>query len=75
MAIVEEGRDEEGDLEVEREIPSPKSGTLATNTVAKQEGLIVFFPGNHFANLLQPYLMSYLEFPTDKFLLLSHPNL
>ncbi|KAI9076204.1 hypothetical protein K1719_041902 [Acacia pycnantha] len=45
LAIVEEGRDEEGDLEVEREIPSPKSSTLATNTVAKQEGLIVFFPG------------------------------
>ncbi|XP_028775864.1 tRNA ligase 1, partial [Neltuma alba] len=45
MAIVDEGRDEEGDLEVEREIPSPKSSTLAMNTVAKQDGLIVFFPG------------------------------
>lgn len=45
LAIVESGRDEEGDLEKERDatpaIPSP----TVMDTIPKDEGLIVFFPG------------------------------
>lgn len=51
IAIVEEGQDEEGDLEAEREIPSMPS-TPVKDTVPKREGLIVFFPGNYFVNSL-----------------------
>ncbi|GFY85759.1 RNAligase [Actinidia rufa] len=45
MAIVEGGRDEEGDLETEREVAPPSPSPSAKDTVAKNEGLIVFFPG------------------------------
>ena len=42
LAIIEGGRDEEGDLEQERD-----AGPVTTvkDRVAKDEGLIVFFPG------------------------------
>ncbi|KAL6189546.1 hypothetical protein ACLB2K_040933 [Fragaria x ananassa] len=43
MAIVEGGRDEEGDLE-EESVPSSPSASVA-DTMPKAEGLIVFFPG------------------------------
>ncbi|KAL3518340.1 hypothetical protein ACH5RR_020929 [Cinchona calisaya] len=42
LAIIEEGRDEEGDLEQGRDA-GPL--TVVKDTVAKDEGLIVFFPG------------------------------
>ncbi|KAL6979294.1 hypothetical protein U1Q18_020959 [Sarracenia purpurea var. burkii] len=45
MAIVEGGRDEEGDLETEREVAPPSHIPSVKDTVAKDEGLIVFFPG------------------------------
>ncbi|XP_052186627.1 tRNA ligase 1 isoform X2 [Diospyros lotus] len=45
MAIVEGGRDEEGDLETEREEAPPSPRPAIKDTVAKDEGLIVFFPG------------------------------
>ncbi|PRQ36277.1 putative 2',3'-cyclic-nucleotide 3'-phosphodiesterase [Rosa chinensis] len=43
LAIVEGGRDEEGDLEKES-VPSSPSASVA-DTIPKAEGLIVFFPG------------------------------
>ncbi|CAL5389160.1 unnamed protein product [Camellia sinensis] len=45
MAIVEGGRDEEGDLETEREVAPSSPSASDKDTVAKNEGLIVFFPG------------------------------
>ncbi|KAA8544005.1 hypothetical protein F0562_021818 [Nyssa sinensis] len=45
LAIVEGGRDDEGDLETEREV-APSSPTYPVkDTISKDEGLIVFFPG------------------------------
>ncbi|XP_022157928.1 tRNA ligase 1 [Momordica charantia] len=45
LAIVEEGMDEEGDLQKEQEV-APSSPMLpGKDTVSKAEGLIVFFPG------------------------------
>lgn len=45
MAIVEGGRDEEGDLDTEKEEAPPSPITSTKDTVAKDEALIVFFPG------------------------------
>lgn len=51
LAIIEGGRDEEGDLDPEGALsPSSHSPTVA-DTIPKNEGLIVFFPGKMF-NLL-----------------------
>lgn len=45
LAIVEEGMDEEGDLQKEQEA-APSSPILSgKDAVPKAEGLIVFFPG------------------------------
>ncbi|XP_031280751.1 tRNA ligase 1 isoform X4 [Pistacia vera] len=44
LAIVERGRDEEGDLETERQVP-PSARPSVKDAVQKDEGLIVFFPG------------------------------
>ncbi|KAL5711349.1 hypothetical protein ACHQM5_021813 [Ranunculus cassubicifolius] len=44
LAIIEGGRDEEGDLETQRETPSSPTPTV-TDRVSKDEGMIVFFPG------------------------------
>ncbi|XP_048324076.2 tRNA ligase 1 isoform X1 [Ziziphus jujuba] len=44
LAIVEGGRDEEGDLEMEREVAS-LSPAPSKDSVVKDEGLIIFFPG------------------------------
>ncbi|XP_043699681.1 tRNA ligase 1 isoform X2 [Telopea speciosissima] len=45
LAIVEGDRDEEGDLEVERDIAPSSPSPTVKDTVPKAEGLIVFFPG------------------------------
>ncbi|KAJ7947775.1 putative RNA ligase [Quillaja saponaria] len=45
LAIVEGGRDEEGDLEAERQIIPPSPGPSVKDIVPKSEGLIIFFPG------------------------------
>ncbi|KAM3739526.1 hypothetical protein ACB098_08G030300 [Castanea mollissima] len=45
MAIVEGGRDEEGDLKMEREIAPLSPSPSLKDIVPKKEGLIVFFPG------------------------------
>lgn len=45
MAIIEGGRDEEGDLEPERDIRPSSSTPMVKETIAKDRGLIVFFPG------------------------------
>lgn len=47
LAIVEGVRDEEGDLDTEREVP-PSTGPSVEIAVQKDEGLIVFFPGKDF---------------------------
>lgn len=52
LAIVEGGRDEEGDLEMEREVAS-LSPAPSKDSVVKDEGLIIFFPGKTFANWLK----------------------
>lgn len=44
LAVIEGGRDEEGDLETEREA-SPSGPRRAKDEIQKDEGLIVFFPG------------------------------
>lgn len=55
LAIIEAGRDEEGDIHHDVEAPSSPTHA-AKDTVLKDEGLIVFFPGISFtsgcANLL-----------------------
>ncbi|KAL5581190.1 hypothetical protein UlMin_013632 [Ulmus minor] len=45
LALIEGGRDEEGDLEREREVAPPSPGSLVNDSVPRDEGLIVFFPG------------------------------
>ncbi|XP_057782702.1 tRNA ligase 1 [Salvia miltiorrhiza] len=45
MAIIEGGQDEEGDLEPERDIIPSSTTPIVEETVAKDRGLIVFFPG------------------------------
>ncbi|KAJ4978283.1 hypothetical protein NE237_009063 [Protea cynaroides] len=45
LAIIEGGRDEEGDLDVERDIAPSSPSRAVKDTVPKAEGLIVFFPG------------------------------
>ncbi|KAL6276040.1 hypothetical protein ACE6H2_019641 [Prunus campanulata] len=45
LAIVEGGRDEEGDLERDREVAPSSPSASARDTIPKAEGLIVFFPG------------------------------
>ncbi|KAK7854665.1 trna ligase 1 [Quercus suber] len=47
LAIVEGGRDEEGDLEMEREIAPLSPSPSVKDIVPKKEGLIVFFPGKY----------------------------
>lgn len=58
LAIVEEGMDEEGDLQKEQEV-APSSPMLpGKDTVSKAEGLIVFFPGYHIHQLARLCLNS-----------------
>ncbi|GFQ02089.1 hypothetical protein PHJA_002352800 [Phtheirospermum japonicum] len=45
MAIIDGGRDEEGDLEQERDIIPSSPTPMVKEAVRKDEGLIVFFPG------------------------------
>ncbi|XP_057969723.1 tRNA ligase 1-like [Malania oleifera] len=45
LAIIEGGRDEEGDLEAEREVGPSTPTVTVTDSVPKVEGLIIFFPG------------------------------
>lgn len=45
MAIIEGGRDKEGDLEMDKEVVSPSPISSFKETVQKDKGLIVFFPG------------------------------
>ncbi|KAK4490159.1 hypothetical protein RD792_000816 [Penstemon davidsonii] len=45
LTIVEGGRDEEGDLEPERETTLSNSSPMVKEAIRKDEGLIVFFPG------------------------------
>ncbi|XP_030506029.2 tRNA ligase 1 [Cannabis sativa] len=45
LAIVERGRDEEGDLEIEREVTPSSPSPSIKDSVPRDEGLIVFFPG------------------------------
>ncbi|XP_026415558.1 tRNA ligase 1-like isoform X1 [Papaver somniferum] len=45
LAIVESGRDEEGDLETERSATTSSPTRTVMDSVRKDEGLIVFFPG------------------------------
>ena len=46
LSIFQGGRDEEGDLEVEREVAPLSPAPSSKDSVLKDEGLIVFFPGN-----------------------------
>lgn len=52
LAIVEGGQDEEGDLMSERDIEPSGLDISVKDTVPKHEGMIVFFPGNSFTNLV-----------------------
>lgn len=45
LAIVEGGQDEEGDLAPERDIAPSEPNISVKDTVPKDEGMIVFFPG------------------------------
>lgn len=45
LAIIEGGRDEEGDLETDRQVAPPSSSPSARDSIVKDHGLIVFFPG------------------------------
>lgn len=50
MAIIEGGRDEEGDLE--RDIIPSNPTPMVKETIAKDQGLIVFFPGTSDAGFM-----------------------
>lgn len=52
LAIVEGGQDEEGDLVSERDIAPSGPNISVKDTVPKNEGMIVFFPGNSFTILV-----------------------
>ncbi len=56
LAIV--GLDEEGDLEMEREVAPLSPSPSVKDTVPKKEGLIVFFPGKNICNWLKFCLFS-----------------
>lgn len=45
MAIIEGGLDEEGDLEPKKDIAPSSPTPMVKETIAKDRGLIVFFPG------------------------------
>lgn len=45
LAIIEGGRDEEGDLEPEKDVGTMSPNSAVKEAVTKDEGLIVFFPG------------------------------
>ncbi|XP_040991726.1 tRNA ligase 1 [Juglans microcarpa x Juglans regia] len=45
LAIVDGGVDEEGDLQMEREVTPSSPSPSVKDTVPKKEGLIIFFPG------------------------------
>jgi hypothetical protein len=53
LAIVEGGQDEEGDLVSERDITPSGPNISVRDTVPKDEGMIVFFPGNSFTILIE----------------------
>lgn len=57
MAIIAGSRDEEGDLEPERDIIPSSPAPMVKEAVRKNEGLIVFFPGKSYAGFLQPSCM------------------
>lgn len=64
LAIVAEGRDEEGDLELDRDAGLESPTQMVKDTVTKDQGLIVFFPGSFLLlplslPLCLPYLRSY----------------
>lgn len=46
LAVVDGGMDEEGDLLTEREVEAASLSPSVKDTIRKNEGLIVFFPGN-----------------------------
>lgn len=52
LAIIEGGRDEEGDLEPEREVAPSSPGPSVRDSVPRDEGLIVFFPGMSWYGIL-----------------------
>jgi hypothetical protein len=45
LAIIEGGRDEQGDLEPEKDVGTMSPSPPVKDTVTKDEGLIIFFPG------------------------------
>lgn len=45
LAIIDGGRDEEGDLHLDEEVTPLQPSPSTIDTVPKDEGLIVFFPG------------------------------
>ena len=61
LAIVEGGRDGEGDLEMEREIAPLSPSPSVKDIVPKKEGLIVFFPGKNICNWLKFCLFFFNE--------------
>lgn len=48
MAMTGGGQDEEGDLEPERDMTPSSPSPMVKDTVAKDHGLIVFFPGSNY---------------------------
>lgn len=50
LAVVDGGVDEEGDLQMEREVTPSSPSPSVKDTVPKKEGLIIFFPGNYICN-------------------------
>lgn len=52
LAIVEGGRDEEGDLEQEKDVERLSPSPAVKDTVTKDKGLIIFFPGIGNRNLV-----------------------
>ncbi|PIM97524.1 hypothetical protein CDL12_30004 [Handroanthus impetiginosus] len=53
MAIIEGGRDEEGDLEPERDAIPPSATAAVKEAIRKDEGLIVFFPGRYWGKVAE----------------------
>lgn len=48
MAIIEGGKDEEGDLDPEKYIAPSSLSMTVKEAVAKDQGVIIFFPGRNY---------------------------
>lgn len=71
LAIVEGGHDEEGDLVSERDLAPSEPNISVKDTVPKDEGMIVFFPGSSFTILVTLSTFIFAWPSASKFLMIK----